>query len=676
MDRCNNGGNDSDDVVQHKRKVVQSSIEQVIAKAIQDGTLHTKNWDLVPLVPVPTTTSTSITNTTDSVDNFGGVAGGGSSSYYGSHYGQQQQQPQPQQQFSTGSSYYGPSTSSSTSSAAAAAAVAVTGRRRKRWGQSPAFPSSAGTTSPATGGGGGGGGGSTNMSYYGPSSTSSSPSPSSPPSSFPSNSYFNSNPNSQNYYTNNNNNKNKKRGCWGDEDEDFLVLPRSSSDGGGKNKKHNKRSKTNSNYSTNNQGMDSSQEALSKRASRFGQYGLSDFTVNGDDDDDDDGRRQHDRFMGKGVIGGNRTILDESDYERMTVKGTCTVLEKEYLRLTAPPRAELVRPLAILEQHVKNLNDEYYEHGRKYGGGDGGGDNDNDNNNDDGDVKKKHDYLWFCSQFKAVRQDCTVQRIQGNFAIEVYESHARIALREGDLNEYNQCQTQLKELYDHKLRVGESKGTVNNNNNSSSSSSNKIDEEYMFEYEPHEEEFIAYRVLYYVYLSTNEKFSGGSGDMLQLLRSISQRQQRNENAISHALQVREAVAFGDYLSFFRLHTATPNLGMYLTSLLVPMMRVRALRRMAKAYRPSLDVSVCLAHLGFSTGTATTAEAAVDTEKTSANSTATAGDDAEKSSMIPPDVMKRGEDWLVSCGCVIDGKVFLTKDSTIHEPISATKNSLI
>jgi len=90
----------------------------------------------------------------------------------------------------------------------------------------------------------------------------------------------------------------------------------------------------------------------------------------------------------------------------MTVKGTCTTLEKEYLRLTAPPRPELVRPQNILEQHLESLKKYYSRPNRK-------------------------EYLWFCSQLKAIRQDCTVQRLQNEFAVDVYETHARIALREG-----------------------------------------------------------------------------------------------------------------------------------------------------------------------------------------------------------------------------------------------------
>eukprot|EP00545_Synedropsis_sp_CCMP1620_P011509 CAMPEP_0119013544 /NCGR_PEP_ID=MMETSP1176-20130426/8503_1 /TAXON_ID=265551 /ORGANISM="Synedropsis recta cf, Strain CCMP1620" /LENGTH=670 /DNA_ID=CAMNT_0006966641 /DNA_START=67 /DNA_END=2079 /DNA_ORIENTATION=- len=335
-------------------------------------------------------------------------------------------------------------------------------------------------------------------------------------------------------------------------------------------------------------GFESSNHTLAKRANRFsGVGGIYDASNSGTTV-----ANSLDKYMGKGLIGGACKSLDEADYEMMTVKGTCQTLEKDYLRLTAPPKPELVRPLPVLERHLQNLIDERGN-------------------------KKRREYLWFCSQFKALRQDLTVQRIFDSFAVRVYETHARVALEERDLNEYNQCQTQLKELYSS-LRENEEALTNRN-------------------------EFLAYRIIYYVFLLGNKKYEGGSGDLFNIMLSLTPKQ-RNEPGIAHALKVRSAVADFDYHAFFRLLKKCPRTGLVsMMDFLVPTVRHWSLHRMCKAYRPSVPVEFVLSELGF-----------------------------EK------DGFEHASKWLESCGCVLsqDRQTLETKDSTFRESDWKEQNSLI
>jgi len=370
-------------------------------------------------------------------------------------------------------------------------------------------------------------------------------------------------------------------------------------------KKHNKlvRRVPASSKKKKKEGFDASASQLASRANRFsGQGGINTATSNKVLSEYSKGI---DRYMGKTVIGGNSNgnKLTEEDYEKMTTKGTCQTLEKAFLRLTAPPRAELVRPQENLEKHLENLL-----RGRAQ--------------------KEKREYDWFCSQLKAIRQDLRVQRIFNSFTVKVYETHAKIALEEGDLNEYNQSQTQLQELYErvsHASKKERKNGLKNEN------------------------EFVAYRIIYTVLLTGNKKYQGGSSDLFKIMLQLTSDQRKNP-FVSHALKVRIAVADNDYHAFFRLKNECPNHGVHLMDTMSPQMRSVGLKCMMRAYRPSLPVQFLLLELGFMRS------------------------DNNRSGK------KRGIAWLKGCGCVFaqDNTVIMAKDTVLDEAFLAgtKKSSLI
>lgn len=105
-----------------------------------------------------------------------------------------------------------------------------------------------------------------------------------------------------------------------------------------------------------------------------------------------------------------------------------------------------------------------------------------------------------------------MQRLTNGFSVDVYETHARVALEEDDINEYNQSQTQLKELYDL-IDAQVAGGTGGKHKQTKQQQQAEKEKEVALK---NRNEFIAYRIIYYVFLSGNRKYEGGSSDIFKV----------------------------------------------------------------------------------------------------------------------------------------------------------------
>ncbi|KAL8775265.1 MAG: hypothetical protein Q9209_000271 [Squamulea sp. 1 TL-2023] len=214
------------------------------------------------------------------------------------------------------------------------------------------------------------------------------------------------------------------------------------------------------------------------------------------------------------------------------IVGRCQDLEKKYFRLTSAPNPDTVRPLHVLEKTLDHLKKKW---------------------------RREKKYPYICDQFKSLRQDLTVQRIKTSFTVDAYEIHARIALEEGDLSEYNQCQTQLRALYAQNLGG-------------------------------HPFEFLAYRILYFLHTSNRT-------DMNEVLADLTPTEKQHP-AVKHALDARSALALGNYHRFFQLYLDTPNMGAYLMDMFVGRERLSALSAICRAYKPDVPLRFVTEELGF------------------------------------------------------------------------------
>lgn len=220
------------------------------------------------------------------------------------------------------------------------------------------------------------------------------------------------------------------------------------------------------------------------------------------------------------------------------ITGTCLDLEKQYLRLTSAPDPSTVRPLDVLKKSL-DMVIKYWQEQRP--------------------LINRDNYHYACDQLKSIRQDLTVQFIRNSFTVLVYETHARIALEIGDHEEFNQCQSQLKTLYE-------------------------------FIPSDNQNEFLGYLILYLIFTENTTE--------LQLTLSRLTRESCLNIVIDHALKVRRAWSLDNYYKLFTLYKNSPAMSSKIMDWFIERERKKALKIIMASYRPNVPMSFVSQQLAF------------------------------------------------------------------------------
>lgn len=192
-------------------------------------------------------------------------------------------------------------------------------------------------------------------------------------------------------------------------------------------------------------------------------------------------------------------------------------LEKQYLRITSLPDPSQVRPENILKKSFELMMKKW--------------------------KNKLEDYNYLLEQFRSIRQDLTIQNIQNEFTVKVYESNARLAIENKDLDQFNQCQSQLILLYKKKIKGCET-------------------------------EFSAYRIIY------NSLIQSQTYDSINLIKEIHQSELYSKEEIKNAMEMRKYLNDYNYLQFFKAYKKCYNMGKTLIEPFLPRLRIKALQIIA------------------------------------------------------------------------------------------------
>lgn len=237
----------------------------------------------------------------------------------------------------------------------------------------------------------------------------------------------------------------------------------------------------------------------------------------------------------------------------LSFKGCSSELERKYSR--DAPTPEDIRPEPVLVEALSYITAQAAQKEKAEG--------------------RRVAVQYMSEQLKGIRQDLRVQDIRNNFAVKVYEMHARLSLECEDLGEFNQCQAALKHLY-LLPTIDRSACSI--------------------------AEFFCYRL---VYLSLGEQFDSLSTELVHYTNLYLKRKEVKSIVhyiprkwVQRALQIAVACDSGDTLTLASILDMFSLEMHYLLRIFLFKRRVRWLSTLLTGVKGSVPLLTVLAGLGF------------------------------------------------------------------------------